>query len=97
VEPIAEGTGRVRLKLGDYVVIAELDASKPSYLAAYDQAHTSAIVTGQAAEEISLGNEKRRARAKGSTLLWEKAPTAAEVFREETDQLPPILIFGNRY
>ena len=97
VEPVAEGTGRVCWKLGDYTVTAELDPSKPSYLAVQDQTQTSALVSGQDAQEISLGPEHRSAKATGSTLLWEKEPGKTEIFREETDQLPPVLIYGNRY
>jgi len=95
VEPVAEGNGRVRLRLGDYTATAELDASQPSYLAVRDQ--TSALVSGQAARGISLDSEQRAAKAEGSTLLWEKEPGKAEIFREETDQLPPVLVYGNRY
>jgi hypothetical protein len=97
VEPVAEGNGRVRLTLGDYTVTAELDSSKLSYLAVQDQAQTSILVSGQAAQEISLGSERRQAKAACSTLLWEKEPGRTEIFREETDQLPPVLIYGNRY
>ncbi len=97
VEPVADGNDCIRLKLGDYTVIAELDPVKPSYLAVQDQTQTSALVIGQAAREVSLGSEQRRARADGSTLLWEKEQGKAEIFHEGTDQLPPVLIYGNRY
>ncbi len=97
VEPVAEGNDRVSLKLGDYTVTAELDPSRPSYLAVHDQAQTSALVSGQAGQEITLGSECRKARLAGGTLLWEKEPGKADIFREETDQLPPVLVYGNRY
>ena len=97
VEPHAEGNGRVRVKLGGFTVTAELDPSKPSCLELHDKAQTSALVSGQAAREIALGSEHRRAKADGSTLLWERVPGGSEIFREETDQLPPVLIYGNRY
>jgi hypothetical protein len=95
VEPVAEGNNRVRLKLGDYTVIAELDPAKPSYLEVQDQTQTAALITGQAAREISLGSQHRKATAEGSTLLWEKEAGKAEIFHEETDQLPPVLVYGN--
>ena len=97
MEPVADGTGRVRLKLGDYTVTAELDADRPSYLDVHDQTGTCALVTGQASQNIALGQQQRTAQFAGSTLLWEKGPDQMEIFREETDQLPPVLRYGNRY
>ena len=97
VEPVAEGKGRVRLNLGGYTVTAEMDPAKPSYLAVQDQTQTSALVCGQAAREISLGTGSRQAKADGSTLLWEKEREKQKFSVEETDQLPPALIYGNRY
>lgn len=95
--PEAQGAGRVRLRLGDYTVIAELDPAKPSFLDIHDQAGTCALVSGQAAQSITLGNQERAAKCPGSTLLWEKALGAEEIFREEVDRLPDVLRFGNRY
>lgn len=97
VEPVAEGSTRVRMKLGDYTVATELDPSLPSFLAVHDQAQTSALASGQGVQDISLGSERRKANAAGSTLLWEKEPGKPEIFHEETDQLPPVLVYGNRY
>ena len=97
VEPIAAGKDRIDLKIGEFSVTAELDPAKPSFLAVQDQTQTSALVCGQAAREISLGSEHRKAKADGSTLLWEKEQGKAEIFHEETDQLPPALIYGNRF
>lgn len=97
VEPVAEGGERIRLVLGDYTVTAELDPAKPSHLVVRDRTQTSALACGQAAREISLGSEQRKAQAEGSTMLWEREPGNPEILREETDQLPPALLFGNRY
>jgi hypothetical protein len=97
VEPVAEGNDRVRLDLGGYTVTAELDPAKPSHLEVKDRTQTSALVCGQAAREISLGSGLRRAKAEGSTLLWEREPGKDELFHEVTDQLPPVLVYGNRY
>lgn len=94
---VAEGDGRRTLRLGDYVVTAELDPGKPSLLEVHDQAGTCALVTGQASAEIHLAAATRAARLPGSTLLWEKEPGRAERFCEEVDQLPPVLLQGNRY
>ena len=97
VKPEAEGTGRVQLRLGDYAVTAELDAAQPSYLEVHDQAGTCALVTGQASRSITLGKDQRTAQFAGSTLLWEMGSGQVEIFREEVDRLPDVLIYGNRY
>jgi hypothetical protein len=97
VEPVAEGKDRIKLELGDFTVTAELDPAKPSYLEVQDHTQTSALVCGQAAREISLGSDKRNAKTDGSNLLWEKEPEKAEIFVEEADQLPAVLIHGNPY
>ena len=97
IKLIAEGTGRMQLRLGDYTVIAELDTGKPSFLEVHDQTETCALVSGQASKTIALGNQLRTARFAGSTLLWEKNLGQTEIFREETDKLPPVLCYANRY
>lgn len=96
-EPTSTGEGKTSWQVGDYLVSANLDPSRPSLLEIKDRAGTCALVTGQAAEGISLGSDRRPATAKGSTLLWEKIPGQSEVFHEAVDQLPPVLIYGNRY
>jgi hypothetical protein len=78
-----------------YTITAELDASKPSYLAI--QSPDAALVTGQAAEQIQLGTVARTAKQKGSTLLLEKVVGKGELFIEEVDRLPDALIYGNLY
>ena len=97
VKPEPEGTGRMPLRLGDYAVTAELDASEPSYLEVHDRTGTCALVTGQASRSITLGKDQRTAQFAGSTLLWEKGSGQVELFREEVDRLPDVLIYGNRY
>lgn len=96
-EPVAEGIGRIQLRVGGFTVDAELDAYKPSFLSARSDDGKCALVTGQAAEALQLGGETRRARFRGSTLLWEKRPGNGELFSEEIDRLPDVLIYGNRY
>ncbi|HSI36781.1 MAG: hypothetical protein ACAI43_00895, partial [Phycisphaerae bacterium] len=93
----AEGEGRVRLKLGDYDVTAELDPAKPSFLGATHKDGTASLVSGQAGGGISLGGDRRAAQHAGSTMLWERPPGASEVFIEEVDRLPDVLLYGNRY
>jgi hypothetical protein len=92
-----ESDGRRTLQLGDFVVTAELDPGRPSLLEVHDRAGTCALVTGQAAAEIHLAAATRTSRFPGSTLLWENMPGHPERFCEEVDQLPPILLHGNRY
>ncbi|WP_198141260.1 DUF4962 domain-containing protein [Verrucomicrobium spinosum] len=98
-EPVATAgaDGRTRIKVGDYLVSVELDPTKPSYLSANDIGGTCALVTGQAAQEILLGGNRRPAAKPGSTLLWETKTAKGEVFQEKTDELPDSLKFGNRY
>jgi Domain of unknown function (DUF4962)/Heparinase II/III-like protein len=96
-EPVAIGEGTLRWQLGDYQVSADMDPARPSLLEIRDRSGTCALVTGEAAAEISLGMERRSTKAKGSTLLWERPLGKPEIFREVVDQLPPVLVFGNRY
>ena len=71
--------------------------TKPSFIEVHDEAGTCALTSGQAAKEISLGSTTRKTAYEGGTLLWEKEPGKPEIIREETDQLPPVLLYGNRY
>lgn len=96
-EPGAEGSGRIRLRAGEFTVIAELDAGKPSYLEIHDESAACALVTGQAAREITLGAAARSAQHAGSTLLWERNADGTETFVEEPDRLPDVLMYGNLY
>lgn len=96
-EPVAAGDGRIRLRLGDFTITAELAAERPAFLEVRDLNDTCALVTGTDVDGITLGASRKAARSKGATLLWEKEPGRREVFIEETDQLPPVLGFGNRF
>ena len=96
-EPAGTGEGKVKLYVGNYTINVELHASRPSLLEIHNREETCALVTGQAADGISLGADHRRATTKGSTLLWEKERGKPELFREEVDQMPPVLLYGNRY
>ena len=93
----AQGAGRMRLRVGDYAVTAELDAGQPSLLEVRSRDGTCALATGQAVREIEMAGTRRRAQCAGSTLLWEKEPGGAEAVVEEVDRLPDVLVFGNRY
>ncbi|MCX7007712.1 MAG: DUF4962 domain-containing protein [Kiritimatiellaeota bacterium] len=97
IEPIAEGTGRIRLRAGDFTVIAELDAGQPAFLSVRSDDGKCALVTGPAAEQLQLGGETRTAKLKGSTLLLEKETSQGDIFVEESDHLPDALIYGNLY
>jgi hypothetical protein len=96
-ELMAKGTGRTQIQAGDYVVTVELDPNKPSFLEVHDTASSCALVTGQAARQITVGNQQRAAQFPGSTLLWETKAPHGELFLEKVDELPDCLKFGNRY
>ncbi len=91
----ATGTGRTQIQVGDYVVTAELDPGKPSFLEVHDTASTCALVTGQASRELSLGGQQRAAQMPGSTMLWETKNPRGPLFVEKVDALPDCLKFGN--
>jgi hypothetical protein len=93
----AKGKDRVQLEVGDYIITAELNATKPSFLEIHDSTDTCALVTGQAAQNITLGKENKLAQFPGSTLLWENGPEKNHFFQEVVDQLPEVLTSGNRY
>ncbi len=97
VKTEAEGSGRVRLRLGEYQLTAELEPGQPSFLEVTHRDGDAALVTGQAATGISVKGQYRPARHAGSTLLWERLSDAAEIYVEEVDRLPDVLIYGNRY
>lgn len=97
MEPVAEGEGRARIRVGDYIVTAELDPSKLSYLEVHDSASTCALVTGQASRQIAVGDKQRDAQSPGSTLLWENRGPRGELFVEKIDELPDCLKFGNPF
>jgi hypothetical protein len=97
VQPIAKNAGRTLIQVGEYQITVELDPSKPSFLEVRDNASTCALVTGQAAREITLADKKRNAAIPGSTLLWESKTTGGENFAEKVDELPDCLKFGNPY
>lgn len=97
VKPEAQGQGRVRLKLGEYELNAELDPARPSFLEVTHKDGVAGLVTGQAARGIAMNGDQRPGRHAGSTLLWERPPGGVEVVVEEIDRLPDVLIYGNRY
>lgn len=93
----AVGTGLVKIQVVDYTISAQLDASQPSFLEVHNRNDTCALVTGQAARQLTLAGETRTAKVSGSTLLMEKQTNKPDVFVEKTDQLPDVMIYGNTY
>lgn len=97
-EPKAQTVdGMTRIQAGEYTITVQLDGSKPTYLEVKDKNETAALVTGAAAESITLGNKTQKAKLKGSTLLMEKDTYKGDVFIETVDTLPDMLIYGNKY
>ncbi|WP_230717750.1 DUF4962 domain-containing protein [Flavobacterium sp. JAS] len=91
------GTDLVTFDLKGYMVAAQLNPDQPSYLEVKSKNGKCALVTGQAAEKVTLGTETRTAKIKGSTLFIEQDKTGKQVFTEKIDQLPDVLIYGNTY
>lgn len=97
VEPVAEGAGKVRIRVGDYSVVAELDPTKPSFLDVKDNAGTCGLVTGQGAEQLILGGRQKSTSVQGATLLWEPQSARGEILLEKKDELPDCLKYGNQF
>lgn len=95
--PTPTGKGRIQLSLGDFIVSAELDPAKPAFLEVHDRQATCALVTGSDCDQIRLGSKQKQAQHRGATMLWEKLPQQPERFQEAIDQLPPVLLYGNRF
>lgn len=83
--------------VGDYQIKAQMDADKPSFLEVKDMSGTCGLLTGQAAEKISLKGKVYHTSSAGSTLLIEKDEKGKDIIREETDKLPDGAIYGNQY
>lgn len=89
--------GMATLQLDGYTVKVQLDGNQPSYIEVHDAEGTAALVSGNAAETLQLGNETKKAKLKGSTLLLEKNTHKGDIFVETTDSIPDMLIFGNKF
>ena len=96
-EPVATGTDMITVQAGDYTIIAQMNGEEPAYLEIKNKDNTAALVTGTAAQSITLGNETKTAKLPGSTLLMEKGTYKGDIFIETTDTIPDMLIYGNKY
>ena len=97
-EPKADtSNGMTTIQAGEYTITVQLDGNKPAFLEVKDKNNTAALVTGTAAQSITLGNETKTAKLPGSTLLMEKDTYKGDIFIETTDTIPDMLIFGNKY
>lgn len=92
-----DSDGMTIIEAGDYTITVQLDGNKPSYLHVTNQNETAALVTGEAARNLSLGNENKVCKLSGSTLLMEKDTCKGNIFIEATDSIPEILIYGNKF
>jgi hypothetical protein len=98
IESVAQGGGRIKLELGDYIVSAQLDASQPACLEARSRDDRCVLVSSQPTRSIALGGDSHPVTCEGSTILWEKSTeTGGDIFVEAIDQLPDVLLYGNRY
>lgn len=98
IEPKAVKKGSLTtINAGNYIIDTQLDGNLPSFLQIKNTDETAGLVTGSDARKIKLGNETKRAKKIGSTLLFEKNTYKGDVFIEEIDTLPDFLIYGNRF
>lgn len=93
----ASGKELVTIELDGYTVEVQLDGNQPSFLQVHDKEGKAALVTGDAAHSLTLGNETKVGKLSGSTLLMEKDTYCGDIFKEEVDVLPDMLIYGNLY
>lgn len=93
----ASGKGLVSIELDGYTVEVQLDGNQPSFLQVHDKEGKAAFVTGNAATSLTLGGETKVAKLPGSTLLMEKDTYCGDIFKEEVDILPDMLMYGNLY
>lgn len=89
--------GLVTIELDGYVVEVQMDATQPSFLQVHDKEGKAAFVTGNGAQTLTLGQETKSAKLQGSTLLMEKETYDGDIFKEEIDRIPDMLIYGNLY
>lgn len=92
-----ERNGMTTIEAGNYTITVQLDASRPSFLHVIDRDQTAALVTGEDAKSLQLGNESKMCKFAGSTLLMEKGTYKGDIFIEATDSIPDILIYGNKF
>lgn len=98
IEPKAVKNGDLTtIQAGDYTIDVQLDGELPSFFQVKNKNETASLVTGTAAQKVVLGNETKRAKRPGSTLLFEKGTYKGDIFLEEVDTLPDILLYGNRF
>ncbi|TNJ46063.1 DUF4962 domain-containing protein [Tamlana fucoidanivorans] len=84
-------------EVGDYKVKVELDPNRPSFIEIVSNDETCALVSGQNAKKVELGKNIKTAKLIGNTLFMEKSDTGKIDFFEQSDILPDVLKFGNKY
>lgn len=83
--------------VGDYQIKAQLNPDKPSFLEIKDMSEICGLLTGQAAERLTLNGKVYRTSSLGSTLLIEKTEKGNDNVQEKVDKLPDGIIYGNQY
>jgi hypothetical protein len=100
-EPCKEqvaANGRKQVVVDGWTIEAELDGAKPSFLKIWNEAGTAALVSGQAAGELQLGETVERPKLSGTTVLMEKvAGETKPKVQTAVDILPDVVRYGNIY
>jgi len=100
-EPCKEqvsANGRKQVVVDGWTIEAELDGAKPSFLKIWNEAGTAALVSGQAARELQLGETVERPELSGTTVLMEKvAGETKPKVQTAVDVLPDVVRYGNIY
>ncbi|MEG1585593.1 MAG: DUF4962 domain-containing protein [Bacteroidales bacterium] len=92
----SEGTDLISVKAGEYTIQAQLNGEQPSFLEITNSDNTAGLISGTGAEKLKVGEVVHTAKVPGSTLLFEQNKKG-EIFKEVTDSLPDVLIYGNTY
>ncbi|HPR83923.1 MAG TPA: hypothetical protein PLD51_08705, partial [Pontiellaceae bacterium] len=100
-EPCKEqvsANGRKQVVVDGWTIEAELDGAKPSFLKIWNEDGTAALVSGQAARELQLGETVEKPELSGTTVLMEKvAGERAPKVQTAVDVLPDVVRYGNIY
>jgi hypothetical protein len=100
-EPCKEqvaANGRKQVVVDGWTIEAEIDSGKPSFLKIWNEAGTAALVSGQAARELKLGESVERSALSGTTVLMEKvAGERKPKVQTAVDVLPDVVRYGNIY
>ena len=90
--------GRRQVMMDGWTIEAELDGGKPSFLRISKDDGTAALVSGQAAGALQLGEAVERPELGGTTVLMERvAGETKPRVQTAVDVLPDVVRYGNIY